>query len=154
MAAEKQHHWPELRAFVQTWPGFPVADDAQALLASERLAAQAAAEAMPDGDAKIRAWNAITQHYPRTDAAAHAVKQLDAALTAENRALFFDVKDKQARIKRIKVLTILFAGTRHQRVLKKRYRRLTEPKKEWSPWVLEREARRAKKKAQQGKRGQ
>ena len=60
-----------------------------------------------------------------------------------------NIKDKQARIKRIKELTVLLAGTCHERAFTRRYRGLTEPLKEWRPWKIEQEARRAKNRAQQ-----
>ncbi|MBT3381695.1 MAG: hypothetical protein HN742_33210 [Lentisphaerae bacterium] len=144
LAGERRQHWEPLSAFIQRWQAFPVATAAQAALAEEGLAAQKAAERVPAGDTRTRAWGDLAQRYPRTLSAAHAMEQLESVWTAENMVLF-KTTDREVRAERIKALIPLFAGTPHKTALEKRYRRLTEPKREWRPWKLEQEARRAKK---------
>jgi hypothetical protein len=140
-----RERWRELGAFLNTWKKFPVATAARRELAREGIAVQEKVADMPEGDEKIRAWNKLKARYPATKPAAHAYEQLEVAWKAENLAAF-QMTDKLAKTKRLKEMMRLFAGTRHENAAKKRYAWTAEPKKEWRPWILERNARRAKKK--------
>jgi len=57
----------------------------------------------------------------------------------------FQMSDKEAQVERMEELMVLFSGTRHERAMKNFHRSLMETPKEWRPWVLEREAKRAQK---------
>jgi hypothetical protein len=144
LSGEGELHWEKLGAFIEMWEGFPVEGEARAELASEGLAAKVMVEAMGEGDEKIAAWRDLANRYPDTPAAVDAAAQLDDARWAEGMKAFL-MSDKEAKVARIEELMVLFSGTRHERAMKNFHRSMTVAPKEWRPWVLEREARRAQK---------